>query len=219
MREVAIGSCVCLSAIMAVVFAGVVTSAGAVTTKTAFSVSGMDNIWGSGLTTAPDPGGNGGGVLPFEAALPAGTQDVTFAHVVGTVSFEGGESNRADGGYYPNMNISAYGGISGLQDNHRYFYVVGVFLDGGQPATPPPTLNFTKDFSFTSISPELGQVFFVGDGLSGRGTGTVQRFEVPIGATALYLGFADAPEATGPPGAYGDNSGELTGIVRFHTTS
>ena len=99
-------------------------------TSTAFTVSGMDNIWGAGLTTAPDPGGSGGGVLPFVAALPEGTKTVTFSHVTGSVSFgKRGESSpngpdgNLDAGF--NTNISAYGGISGLKDTEHYFYLVG----------------------------------------------------------------------------------------------
>ncbi len=114
-----------------------------------------------------------------------------------------------------NTNISATGGISGLMDTKRYFYIVGVFLDGGQSASPPATLNFTKDHSFQSLAPELGQVFFVGDGLTGTGIGETQDFTVPSGATALFLGFADATSGEGPPGAYQDNRGSVSGHVHF----
>ena len=83
--------------------------------------------------------------------------------------------------------------------------------------SPPPTLNFTNDHSFQSLAPELGQVFFVGDGLTGRGTGEVQNFTVPSGATTLYLGFADAPDGQGSPGTYRDNTGSLRGNVHFNS--
>jgi hypothetical protein len=65
----------------------------------------------------------------------------------------------------------------------------------------------------------LSQVFFVGDGLTGTdavnvGSGSTQTFQVPTGATRLFLGFADAFNnfdsiGTGP-GAYGDNTGSLS---------
>ncbi len=183
--------------------------------KAPFTVSAMDNVFGAGLATPPDPGGNGGGVLPFQVAVPTGTVNVTFSHVAGNVSFALGVSNGPDGYRGLNMNISATGGISGLMDTHRYFYLVGVFLDGGQPTSPPSTLNFTKDHSFQSLAPVLGQVFFVGDGLTGRGKGENQDFAVPGGATTLYLGFADAPDGQGPPGAYQDNTGSLSGNIHF----
>jgi hypothetical protein len=185
-------------------------------TKAPFTASATDNIFGAGLTTPPDPGGNGGGVLPFEIAVPAGTMTVKFSHVAGRVSFAHGHSGGPDGTSGVDTNISACGGISGLMDTDSYFYLVGVFLDGGQPAVPPPTLNFTGDHSFKSLAPELGQVFFVGDGLTGTGTGKRQDFTVPSGATTLYLAFADAPNGSGPPGAYSDNKGFVSGNVDFN---
>ena len=114
-----------------------------------------------------------------------------------------------------NTNISAFGGISGLQDTASYFYLVGVFLHGKQPASPPATLNFTDLHSFEQLAPLKGQVFFVGDGLTGTGSGSVQHFKVPLGATDLYLGFADAPYALGPCGAYSDNFGSVSAVVRI----
>jgi hypothetical protein len=181
----------------------------------AFKVSGMDNIWGAGLTTAPDPGGDGGGIVPYHASVPRGTASVSFAKVKGTVSYGVG-TNGPDGAAADfDTNISPTGGISGLVDTGSYFYLVGVFLAKGQPAVAPATLNFTNDHSFKSLAPQLGQVFFVGDGRTGTGTGKVQRFVLPSGAKNLYLGFADAPDATGPCGAYSDNSGSLKGRVSF----
>ena len=53
------------------------------------------------------------------------------------------------------------------------------------------------------------QSFFVGDGLTGTGTGTVQRFVIPEGATALYLGFADGNYFAGDPSWYSDNTGSI----------
>jgi hypothetical protein len=58
-----------------------------------------------------------------------------------------------------------------------------------------------------SLSPLLDQVFFIGDGLTGDGTGTVQDFYVPTGATELYLGISDACGYNGGPSCYGDNVG------------
>jgi len=41
---------------------------------------------------------------------------------------------------------------------------------------------------FRLINPEIGQVFFIGDGLTGTATGNVQIFLVPPTATHLYMG-------------------------------
>ena len=189
-------------------------------TTSPLTVTAMDNIWGAGLTTAPDPGGYGGGVVPVQVAIPQGAKWVTFPHVTGSVSFgQRGESNPNGPDGNPdaklNTNISAFGGISGLQDTASYFYLVGVFLHGKQPASPPATLNFTDLHSFKQLAPLKGQVFFVGDGLTGTGSGSVQHFKVPLGATDLYLGFADAPYALGPCGAYSDNFGSVSAVVQF----
>ena len=182
-----------------------------------FSVDATDNIWGAGLTTPPDPGGGGGGTLPSDISVPSGAGVVTFDNGSGAVTYCSGCNSAIDGVSPPPspVDISSAGGISGLVDNSRGFYMVGVFLDGSQPATPPATLNFTHDHSFSGLAPELGQVFFIGDGLEGTGSGTPQQFEVPTGATDLYLGFPDAYNFEGAPGYYGDNGGTVTGSYDF----
>jgi hypothetical protein len=82
----------------------------------------------------------------------------------------------------------------------------------------PAGLDFTSiGTSFASLSPLLDQVFFIGDGLTGDGSGSVQQFIVPTGATVLYLGISDAPGYQGDPGAYGDNGGAFT--TSFDVTS
>lgn len=63
--------------------------------------------------------------------------------------------------------------------------------------------------NFTDLFPVLNQMFFIGDGLTGQGTGATQQFHAPAGAVALYLGFPDAGSYHGDPGAYGDNSGAV----------
>jgi Flp pilus assembly protein TadG len=73
--------------------------------------------------------------------------------------------------------------------------VVGVFLDDSIPSGPTPAnLDFTTAASrdFTSFSPQLRQVFFIGDGRTS--TGTVQQFIVPTGATRLFIGKMDGFE-------------------------
>jgi hypothetical protein len=70
--------------------------------------------------------------------------------------------------------------------------LVGVFLDASQPdlSAAPTDLNFATT-SFTTLSPLLKQAFFIGDGRTGTGSGTVQTFVVPAGATRLFLGTSD----------------------------
>ncbi len=109
----------------------------------------------------------------------------------GSVSFAGGTPTDPPDGSSSvdtasSLGIASYAGpVDAL---------VGVFLNGVPPATAPVGLDFTSSglgTSFTTLSPLLAQVFFIGDGLTGNGTGTPQTFVVPAGATALYLGTTD----------------------------
>ena len=67
----------------------------------------------------------------------------------------------------------------------------------------PAELDFQDSaigIGFTSLSPGLKQVFFIGDGL-GAG-GVLQSYIVPDGATRLYLGTMDGFGWTGNNGAF-----------------
>jgi hypothetical protein len=69
---------------------------------------------------------------------------------------------------------------------------MGVFLGPDQPSltAAPAGLNFqTLGLDFSSLSPELKQLFFIGDGKNAADQ--VQSFVVPAGATRLYLGTMD----------------------------
>jgi hypothetical protein len=183
------------------------------------TVNADDNIWGAGLTAPPDPGGGGGGELPVDVPLPptASQLTVTLSNVTGSISCCSGANANGPDGQPGGTNISGYGGLSGITDGSDRFYLVGVFLANGQPSTPPPTLDFTDNHSFSTLPPALGQVFFMGDGLTGTGTGDTQQFIAPVGATDLYLGIPDALGFSGNPGFYGDNVGSLNATVNFGT--
>jgi hypothetical protein len=103
-----------------------------------------------------------------------------------------------------NDSSTAVDGISGFVDNNRIATLVGVFLDDAEPTNPAPaSLDFSDGgvigHGFSSLAPQLGQIFFIGDGLTGTGFGSQQVFIVPPTATRLYLGIPDNP--------YTDNSG------------
>jgi hypothetical protein len=74
--------------------------------------------------------------------------------------------------------------------------LLGVFLDDNEPwLTPAPgALDFSTDTSrdFLTLSPALKQLFFIGDGLTS--TNVTQVFNVPVGATRLFLGTMDGYE-------------------------
>jgi PEP-CTERM motif len=125
----------------------------------------------------------------------------------GVVSGAGCTSTTPDGcgGFLSNSagtGVSRYSGPAQA--------LVGIFLAGSVPSGPDPVTFFagTGDASFT---PGLLQIFFIGDGLTGTGSGTVQNFVVPTGATRLFLGISDNP------GFFHDNGGTfaVTATERF----
>ncbi|MBU1375410.1 MAG: PEPxxWA-CTERM sorting domain-containing protein [Alphaproteobacteria bacterium] len=88
--------------------------------------------------------------------------------------------------------------------------LLGVFLTDAAP-TPgaePASLDFNGARSFASLTPGIGQIFFIGDGLTGTGSGATQLFTAPTGATRLFLGVADGT------GWY-NNGGSLAVTVTF----
>ena len=186
-----------------------------------FSVVGDANIFGAGHPVPPEPGGYGAGTLPPEFAFTASPgQEMTVTSVTGCVTMTVG-TGYCDGGdgsrfFVLGTNITSYTGISGIAHDTNGF-LTGVFLDPTEPMDPaPPVLDFraaVRGTNFSTLSPVIGQTFFIGDGLTGTGVGTIQRFIVPPTATRLYLGFADAYEYQGPPGAYVDNGGFLNATV------
>jgi hypothetical protein len=98
--------------------------------------------------------------------------------------------NSPDGGLFTGHATGAENGISDVYVTINS--LLGVFLTSAQPdsSSSPAALNFsTIGLDFTSLSPGLKQVFFIGDGLTS--TSQVQQFIVPAGATRLYLGTMD----------------------------
>ena len=139
-----------------------------------------------------------------------------FPTVTGTVSgwaAAGGFNGPNGGPYWGGVtNVPAYGGISGIEDSHATMFLVGVFLGpNGQPQTAPASLDVSNANSAASTSPLIGQQFFIGNGQTKMKT--LQEFDVPAGATSLYLGFAENFEFSHHdrlPGFYTDNGGKLS---------
>ena len=106
----------------------------------------------------------------------------------------------------------------------KTMFLTGVFLDDNEPHDPAPSrLDFTTSIGigegFTELAPDIAQTFFVGDGLTGTGSGDLQRFLVPDTATRLFLGFADAVQfgfPTSSPCCYTDNYGQLAASATLH---
>jgi hypothetical protein len=157
------------------------------------------------------------GLLPVEVAVPENAASMHLNEVFGLVrahpvlQWGGPDGNTTT---LNDTDIDSYLGVSGLT-HPRTLPLLAVFLDGDEPEGPAPArLDFHAIGSnFASLSPVLGQSFFVGDGWTDGGT--QQQFEVPAGATRVFFGFADAGFFTGEPGAYIDNEGAITGEVGF----
>ena len=127
---------------------------------------------------------------------------VSFYNGVGA-PFYGPGGNGVSG-----SSLTALDGISGYIGPQGP--LTGVFLDNLIPSSgpPPATLDFSPGglgIDFTTLSPQLKQVFYIGDGVT---SGAVfQEFVAPAGATRLYLGIPDGFGFVGEPGAYDDNDG------------
>jgi hypothetical protein len=171
---------------------------------TAVTVQGYMNPWLAGM---PDGSTAKGDTAPAESPILALTGFSTgsamqfstsstcgFAWGGGCGPYSG-PANSADGdlsgGY-----TGAANGMSGM--NTPWNALVGVFLNNTEPdlGTAPADLSFldingNPSISFASLSPALGQVFFIGDGLTGTGSGSIQDFYAPTGATRLFLGSTD----------------------------
>jgi hypothetical protein len=168
-------------------------------------LSGMPDGSSNGSDTAPDQSP----VLVSGITLVAGGA-LTFTNAVGGTSRGGGCALAApyggcdaiDGAEFFSHSGGNTNGIAGVRA--PISALVGVFLGADQPSltAAPANLDFQAlGLDFASLSPELKQVFFIGDGLTA--TAEVQTFYVPTGATRLYLGTMDG---------YGwyNNSGAIT---------
>ncbi len=128
-------------------------------------------------------------VLVSGLSLQAGTK-LTFTDVTGSMGNQGPSDSTPDGlGFYQSGPTNGIGGYVAPIDA-----LAGVFLGNSLPtSTPAPAaLDYsTLGTTFSSFSPQLKQVFFIGDGLTGKGTGSIQTFVVPIGATRFFLGDVD----------------------------
>ena len=188
------------------------------------TIQASDDIYAAGHSTVPAtiyPGN-----FPPSDSFAAGpNQILTFSSVTGMVGCNFVITNGPDGTCWPGVNttVTSYGGLSGISANQANMFLVGVFLNNTEPSGSGPSVlkyNYgtagslnTTDASF---SPSIDQVFFIGDGLTGTGSGQEQVFHVPTDATRLYLGFADSFDSV--PSYYADDVGSLTATFDFTTT-
>ena len=117
------------------------------------------------------------------------------------------------------LDMDPFGGISGMKlfestpADRRVMFLAGVFLTDAPPAAQAPaSLDFSSTAigrSFTTLSPLLQQTFYIGDGLTGQGSGSTQSFLVPDDATRLFLGILDGAYFVGGPDYYDNHVGSF----------
>lgn len=161
-------------------------------------VPGYANPYLAGMpngTTAP-----GGDSAPGQSPLPVTGLIISQAtylsfSVTGSASYNSSDYFGPDGGLFYGAFFSrgSENGISGIRVTISS--LIGVFLDSQLPTTTPAPSDLNFEFltqDFLTLSPELKQVFFIGDGMTS--SSVTQKFYVPNGATRLFLGTADGTQ-------------------------
>jgi hypothetical protein len=189
------------------------------------TILGTNDIYAAGQSTLPAtiyPGT----FPPSDSFTADPNQILTFSSVTGLVGCNFFITNGPDGTCFPGVSttVTSYGGLSGISVDQANMFLVGVFLDNSAPSGPGPSVlkyNYGTPGGLTtgdaSFNPLLDQVFFIGDGLTGTGSGQEQVFDVPADADRLYLGFADSFDSV--PSYYADNVGSLTATFAITTTA
>jgi hypothetical protein len=154
-----------------------------------------------------------GGTAPLGIYIPGDVAYVTF-NVIGDSSLSSSLSySDADGNVNITVRCAGANKISSIICAGGG-YVTGVFVNSRKQYDDITDDSSALDFSgtigtnFSTLSPPLNAMFFVGDGMTGRGDGDAQRFDVPKNATGLFLGIMDC-SSEGVPGGYEDNSGKF----------
>ena len=196
------------------------------------TIDGSDAIFLAGRTDvvippASDPWNTGTFLIRHSGSTPEEIQEtlppvfsVTAGDViraldpaVGGISFFNGFGAPfygPGGNGLSGSDLTALGGISGYLGPQGP--LVGVFLDDSIPSSGAPArLDFTAGglgIDFATLTPGLGQVFYIGDGKTT--SGDFQTFIAPTNATRLALGIPDGFGFVGAPGAYDDNDGSYS---------
>ena len=178
-----------------------------------YTVAGTSDLWLSGAAVGTLASTNDylSNAAPFLAPTQiVGGATYTFS-VTGSVSNTNSGTRYAPDGNSKNFishDAHAQNGISDI--TAPMSSLIGVFLNGDVPLSggKVTALNFnTIGLNFATLSPELNQVFFIGDGLastkSDKNTSTlIQTFVAPTGATRLFLGTMDGYEWNNNSGSF-----------------
>ena len=130
-------------------------------------------------------------------------QKISFRQTTGMTSYDNAGWYNADGNTGWIVRQNPTNGINATRAPLNS--LVGIFLDDRQPNTwtMAPEMDFTSASSrnYKTLSPQLKQVFFIGDGVNDNGE--LQEIVVPAGATRFYLAIMDEK------GWWWDNVGTL----------
>ena len=181
--------------------------AAAVPGTASLTVPGTSDLWLAGApngTPASFDDSAPGQSPVLVSGLPLAAGDSLTFTVGGSVSNVPFGSGPPPDGVNGGILSHAAGAENGISDATMPINAfAAVFLGPSRPGAPVPSgLNFSTAASqdFSSLSPGLQQVFFIGDGLT---SGHVpQTFIVPTGATRLFLGSMDGYE-------WSNNSGQF----------
>ncbi len=202
LRSVVLAACCCLQLInTSTLFAASVT----------VTVPGTSDMWLAGMpdgsrASSIDRAPAQSPIRVLMTLLPG--MELTFSSTgwVNNMHATSGYSGDGNPGWITPHDVGSENGMSNARAPMNA--VMGVFLGPAQPggSTPPPALDFStanaRDYS--SLSPLLRQIFFIGNGLTSGGVR--QRIVVPAGATRLFLGTMDSY-------GWSDNSGSFSVTV------
>jgi Flp pilus assembly protein TadG len=189
-------------------------------TTTSTTITGLADPWLAGMPngTTANFYSQFGDKAPYNAPVQSTVANMTAGQALefnfsGNVT-TGGQASKS--GYGPDGNVNdTFLNIWALENGNSEHgignvtaplgSIIGVFLNDNEPDTTaaPAALDFSTDASrnFSTLSPQLKQPFFIGDGLMDD-EATQQRFIVPAGATRLYLGVMDFQQ-------WSDNGGSM----------
>jgi hypothetical protein len=150
---------------------------------------------------------------PVAIQLPAGAAAVTFDAGGGVDHLPGcpPHCDSPEGSVMTEHRAGAENGIAEV--GAPFNALMGVFLTDERPnkGRAPRNLMFDlKHRQFTTLSPQLKQVFFIGRGTTP--SGEVRRYVIPTGATRLFLGTMDGYE-------WNNNSGAFSVIATVERTA
>jgi hypothetical protein len=119
---------------------------------------------------------------------------ITVTSVTGSTLNYGGTPSNGPTGVSSNVGDNYGGAENGISDaNVPIGALVGVFLTNSQPSlsTAPASLDFSTstEQNYTTISPQIQQVFYIGSGQTS--SGQQQQIMVPSGATRLFVASWD----------------------------